>query len=116
MKKQTLAARLIGEGVKKLTLSVPAVTYQDGEGGSVFGSQTTLCLFGEPTPAFIGIPKRDGCIFKGWFPEVAETVTGDAVYTARWEEFQIHTVSYTDGTALPCDGGRTNAVTGPASR
>ena len=112
MRRQTFAARLIGEGVKKLALTVPAVTYQDGAGGTVFGSQTTLCLFGGPTPDFIGVPRRDGCIFKGWFPEVAETVTGDAVYTAQWEEIPIHTVAYIDGTGVLADGERTGAWTG----
>ena len=95
MRKKFYGAWWIGEGVKKLTLTVPAVTYQDGRGGTVFGSQTTLCILGGRTPAFIGNPKRDGYVFKGWSPEVAEKVTGDAVYTAQWEECPIRL--YSDG-------------------
>lgn len=116
MKKQTLAAWLLGEGIKKLAFTVPAVTYQDGKGGSIFGSQTTLCLSGGPTPRFIGTPERDGWIFKKWFPEVADTVTSDAVYTALWEEIPVCSVSYSDGMDASERGVMTEVRPGPVYR
>ena len=42
-------------------------------------------LSGTATPAFNGTPTRTGYIFGGWDPEVAETVTGNAIYTATWK-------------------------------
>ena len=30
--------------------------------------------------------KRQGYVFAGWNPAVAETVTGSATYTATWKE------------------------------
>jgi len=63
------------------------VTYQDGVGGAVFKPQVTEARKGDATPAFDGgTPTREGYTFKGWSPEVAAKVTGDAVYTAQWEE------------------------------
>ncbi len=38
---------------------------------------------GDATPA-IANPTRSGYTFRGWDPAVAETVTGDATYTAQW--------------------------------
>ena len=32
------------------------------------------------------MPVREGYTFKGWSPEVSDTVTGNAVYTAQWEK------------------------------
>ncbi|MFR2204066.1 MAG: sortase B protein-sorting domain-containing protein, partial [Christensenellaceae bacterium] len=43
-------------------------------------------LSGTATPAFEGTPTREGYVFKGWTPAVAETVTDDATYTAVWEK------------------------------
>lgn len=107
------AARLLDEGVKNLTLAAPIVTYRDGEGGAAFGSQTTLCAFGEPTPAFIGVPKRHGCDFKGWVPAVAKKVTGDAVYTARWEKTPLRAASANGARAL--EDGEPLELRGPVS-
>lgn len=62
------------------------VTYTDGADGAVFDKQVYSNLsFGTATPAFSGTPAREGYTFVGWKPEVAETVTGDATYTATWE-------------------------------
>ena len=60
------------------------------------------------TPAFEGTPERTGYVFKGWNPEVAATVTGNATYVATWGEDKNnngiadneetkYTVTYTDG-------------------
>ena len=74
------------------------VTYTDGvEGEEVFADQVTEDLtYGTETPAFEGTPTRLGWTFKGWEPDVAETVTEDAVYEAIWEQNK-YTVTYTDG-------------------
>lgn len=62
------------------------VTYTDGVNGAAFADQTYTVKDGEATPAFDGTPERKGYVFLGWEPEVAETVTANATYTAQWEE------------------------------
>ena len=64
------------------------VTYTDGvENEEIFADQVTENIpVGTATPEFNGTPKRDGYVFTGWTPEVAKTVTGDAVYTAEWKK------------------------------
>lgn len=63
------------------------VTYTDGvENEEVFANQVYTVKKGDKTPAFNGTPEREGYVFLGWEPEVAETVTGNATYTAKWEE------------------------------
>ena len=85
------------------------VTYTDGVDGEViFADQVSYKKSGEKTPAFRGTPTRTGYVFTGWNPAVAATVTGNATYTAVWEEDangngtpdkdeEKYTVSYTDG-------------------
>ena len=86
------------------------VTYTDGvDGEEVFADQVYgNLLSGVATPAFEGTPTREGYVFKGWNPEVATTVTGNAIYVARWgedknnngiadDEETKYTVRYTDG-------------------
>lgn len=97
MRRRINTSQMIEEGLKKLTLMVPAVTYQDGAGGTVFGAQITLCTCGQPTPGFIGTPARHGYTFRGWSPEVAEKVTGDAVYTAQWEKIRVYNDARANG-------------------
>ena len=62
------------------------VTYTDGVNGAAFADQVYTVKNGAATPAFEGTPAREGYVFLGWEPEVAETVTGNATYTAKWEE------------------------------
>ena len=62
------------------------VTYTDGVDGAAFADQVYTVKEGDATPAFNGTPAREGYVFLGWEPEVAETVTGNATYTAKWEE------------------------------
>ncbi len=65
------------------------VTYTDGVDGEViFNDQVYYRKSGETTPKFRGTPTRTGYIFTGWNPEVADTVTGNATYTATWEAAQ----------------------------
>ena len=85
------------------------VTYTDGVDGEVFADQVYgNLLSGVATPAFEGTPTREGYVFKGWEPAVAEKVTGDATYAATWGEDKNnngiddneetkYTVTYTDG-------------------
>ena len=92
-----------------------SVIYKDGAEGAVFEDQIyENLLSGDHTPAFRGesdtaaTPTREGYVFAGWNPEVAETVTGNAVYTATWKADRNHntiadededkyTVIYKDG-------------------
>ena len=64
------------------------VTYTDGvENEVIFADQMTSGLHaGDPTPAFTGVPVREGYTFTGWQPAVTETVTGNAVYVAQWKQ------------------------------
>ena len=63
------------------------VTYTDGVDGEVFADQVYgNLLSGVATPAFEGTPTREGYVFKGWKPAVAEKVTGDVTYVAVWEK------------------------------
>ena len=74
------------------------VTYTDGvKGEEVFADIVYKDIpYGTDTPAFgTKDPTRKGYKFVGWEPEVAETVTGNATYTAKWEK--LYTVTYTDG-------------------
>ena len=72
------------------------VTYTDGVGGEeLFADQSYTVENGEATPAFVGTPEREGYVFKGWAPAVAETVTGNVTYVAQWNA--LYTVTYTDG-------------------
>ena len=79
------------------------------ENEEIFANQVYGNLLpGTATPAFNGTPTRPGYVFTGWNPAVAATVTGNATYTAVWEEDangngtpdkdeEKYTVSYTDG-------------------
>ena len=77
------------------------VTYTDGvDDEEIFEDQTYTVESGKATPDFKGTPTREGYLFSGWSPEVAETVTGNATYTAQWEQLppaETYTVTYTDG-------------------
>lgn len=66
------------------------VTYTDGVGGKAFEDDVHSDLEKDtPTPAFSGgTPTRKGFVFDGWNPEVAETVTDNATYTAQWKPVQ----------------------------
>ena len=62
------------------------VTYTDGVGGAVFADKVYSNLSsGTPTPAFDGTLAREDYTFVGWNPAVAETVTADVTYAAKWE-------------------------------
>ena len=86
--------------------SAPAVkytvTYTDGVSDeTVFPDQAYTVTEGEPTPQFSGTPARDGYEFTGWTPEPAETVTGDAVYTATWRSVSTGKYRLTYSWSVP---------------
>ncbi len=63
------------------------VTYTDGAEQAAFKDRVYSDLLeGMDTPEFGGTPSREGFEFAGWMPEVAETVTGEATYTAQWKK------------------------------
>ena len=66
------------------------ITYTDGVDGKAFKDDVHSDLEKDtPTPAFSGdTPTRKGFVFDGWTPEVAETVTDNATYTAQWKPVQ----------------------------
>lgn len=86
-------------GDPELTLPEYTVTYTDGvEKYEIFKDQVYKELGnGSPTPKFVDKTTQKGWTFKGWTPEVADTVTGSVTYTAQWEEPVELSVTYTDG-------------------
>lgn len=82
------------------------VTYTDGtENADVFANQKYTVPEGTATPAFVGTPELYGYDFIGWEPAVAETVTADATYTAKWQEHAFT-------VAFDSNGGSTVASKG----
>ena len=70
------------------------VTYEPGEYGT-FKTQKHDAKHGDATPAFDGeTTGKPGWKFDGWEPKVADTVTGNATYTAKFvpDENQTATV------------------------
>lgn len=60
------------------------VTYEPGEYGT-FKAKEYNAKYGDNTPAFDGeTTGKPGWTFAGWTPDVAETVTGDVTYTAKF--------------------------------
>lgn len=96
------------------TVSHYTVTYTDGVDGEViFADQIKGGLiYGTDTPAFDGTPERVGYKFVGWDPEVATKVTGNAVYTARWEKVDEEVVGPTNPTD-PGNGGEIDRPSKP---
>ena len=86
------------------------IIYTDGvEEETIFPDQVyDGLLSGLGIPAFAGTPERDGYVFAGWKPDVAETVTASVTYEAQWktdanhngtadEDEDTYTIIYTDG-------------------
>lgn len=90
------------------------VTYTDGVGGKAFEDDVHSDLEKDtPTPAFSGgTPARKGFVFDGWNPEVAETVTDNATYTAQWKPVQPDKKAIEGaigrGVAVVCDNQNVN--------
>lgn len=81
------------------------VRYTDGVDDEViFADQVYgYLLSGVDTPAFKGTPKREGYVFKGWEPSVAEKVTGDVTYVAVWEKAKDNNGDTKPGDTKPGD-------------
>ena len=58
------------------------ITYTDGQGGELSSYQLEE---GSPMPG-CAAPQRELFVFTGWEPAVAETVTADVTYEARWAD------------------------------
>ncbi|MCL2151173.1 MAG: InlB B-repeat-containing protein, partial [Coriobacteriia bacterium] len=72
-----------------------SVTYAPGEHGT-FDEQVTLGLVLNDETPLAPIPTgEEGWAFVGWSPEPSESVQGNAVYTALWEEAVV-TVTFVD--------------------
>ena len=85
-----------------------SVIYKDGMGGIIFSDRTFSVEEGKPTPAFDGnLAANDNYEFIKWTPDVAETVTEDAIYTATWRQVERHTVTF--------NGNGTNKLSGTIS-
>ena len=59
------------------------ITYKD-EDGTVYKTETAV-LTGMGTPA-CAAPEKEGMVFEGWSPAVADIATADATYVAQWSE------------------------------
>jgi len=86
------------------TLNTYTVTYLNYDGSVL---QSTTVAYGSPTPAYAGnTPEKptsfyDFYTFTGWDPQVADTVTGDATYTAQYSESpQSYYIDFSTGNAL----------------
>lgn len=88
------------------------VTYTDGVNGEAFADQAYTAKYEDATPAFEGTPTRKGFVFDGWTPEVAETVTDNATYTAQWKPIQPDKKAIEGaigrGVAVVCDNQNVN--------
>ena len=88
------------------------VTYTDGVNGEAFADQAYTAKYEDATPAFEGTPARKGFVFDGWNPEVAETVTDNATYTAQWKPVQPDKKAIEGaigrGVAVVCDNQNVN--------
>ena len=88
------------------------VTYTDGVNGEAFADQAYTAKYEDATPAFEGTPARKGFVFDGWTPEVAETVTDNATYTAQWKPIQPDKKAIEGaigrGVAVVCDNQNVN--------
>ena len=94
-------AKITGDGNMVLRVYFKqqfTVTYNPGEHGSFDAQSSSGLSYGDKTPAFSGQTTANGNYrFSGWDKEIAETVTGNAVYTALW--------SYNSNTGGGSTGG-----------
>ena len=71
-----------------------SITYTDGLDEDLFADQVYDGLFpGDETPAFAGECRRDGYVFYGWTPAVADTVSGDITLSGSIGTLRSCTIS-----------------------
>ena len=107
-----------------------SVTYNDGvNSAEIFKDQNTVVPKNAGTPAFNGTHAREGYVFSGWAPVIADRVTQNATYVATWkidangngkadEDEEKYTVTYTDGVddeEVFADQGHGNLLSGTAT-
>lgn len=81
------------DGIDDATQPHYQVTYTDGVKNRVIFEDLKWTVIGDnqPTPPYqdengaYGDPVREGYLFTGWTPEVADTVTASVTYTATWK-------------------------------
>lgn len=92
------------------------VTYQPGDHGTLDGAGTDGNVVhsnlknGDPTPDAPTVNADEGYYFIGWEPTRAETVTGNATYTAQYEKKNTITVVANSGEATY--NGEAHSVSG----
>ena len=92
------------------------VTYTDGVDGKAFKNQQYSAKYDETTPTFVGTPTREGYKFLGWDPMVAEKVTGNATYTAKWTANDAKITFVTNGGSAVADkNGKTGDTINPTT-
>ena len=80
------------------------ITYKD-EDGTVYKTETAV-LTGMGTPA-CAAPEKEGMVFEGWSPAVADIATADATYVAQWSEVKPEEeVDETDAAAGKNDAAK----------
>lgn len=85
------------------------ITYTDGVDDEViFEDKVLEAEANTNTPAFGEAPTRKGYVFDGWNPEVAEKVTANATYVAKWVEKDPEKITI----SFDMDGGTYNGITG----
>lgn len=89
------------------------VTYQTGDRNYFTEQKFSGISYGEKTPVFTNEMKITGSYaFNGWKPDVAETVTGNAVYVAQWRYTGGGSDSGSNGGSGGNPGGNTPYVPG----
>ena len=89
------------------TKNIFTVTYTDGVNGAAFADESHTAKYKDATPAFEGsLENYIGWVFNGWNPKVADKVTEDVTYTAKWKMKGANTVIYYGN-----EGVRTNGDT-----
>ena len=90
------------------------VTYKPGDHGT-FEAKEYNAKYGDNTPAFDGETTGEpGWTFAGWEPKVADKVTGDVTYTAKWEpdtKQKAEVIYITDGNGTLWGGPAIKKIT-----
>ena len=87
------------------TRNIFTVTYTDGVNGAAFADESHTAKYEDATPAFEGsLDNYIGWVFNGWNPKVADKVTEDVTYTAKWKMKGANTVIYYGNEGVRSNG------------